>query len=264
MDASTTTPPSTQPQKEPTTSPKWRRRFVRDGETPQHALTWRHSKQRTALLCAWRNAVIGRFTESARLLRIAWTIEGLAVKKGYAFISDSTLSKRLGIHLTGIQRGLTELERDGVIVRASVFVNGEPERRIWLSSKIIGQIPATIAGTHTRCGDTQHTRYDSGTESNQYPKTPRRGRTTCTQDAARRDAERREQAARQRLEARAGEEAPPHSGAQPPPWNGKTIDQAGNPVHPPPDHPPQRLAFGPQFLDALETAKRLIAKGGAR
>jgi hypothetical protein len=84
---------------------------------------------------------------------------------------------------------------------------------------------------------------------------------TVTQTAARKAAELRDEAARQRS---ASEEAPgaaqASTGAQAPPWNGKTIDQDGNPVQLPPD-PPQRLAYGPQFRDALETAKRLARMG---
>ena len=179
---------------------KWKRRrcFVRDGELPEHALTWPSSKQRTAKICAWRTAVIGRYSESARPLRIAWTIEGLAVKKGYAYCSDSYLSKTLGIHTTGIQRGLTELERDGVIVRASVFTGAaEPERRIWLSSKITGGVPATTAGRGTRYGDSEPTRYDSGTESKQYTLTSTT-RPSSTQVAAKKAAELRQRSALKR------------------------------------------------------------------
>jgi hypothetical protein len=172
-------------------SQRWKGRFIRDGEIPEHAITWRGSKQRTARICAWRIPVIKRFHGSARLLSIAWTIEGLTVERGYAYCGDIFLSKQIGIHTTGIQRGLTELERDGVIVRASVFVNGKPMRRIWLSSRIIDQTPATVTGVDTRYGDTQDTRYGSGTESKQYTLTSI-SRPSATQIAAKKAAELRQ------------------------------------------------------------------------
>jgi hypothetical protein len=239
--------------------PRWKRRHFERG-TPEHALTWKTAHQRSKWMFSWQIAVMAKFNISHRVLRVAWLLYSLCLKEGYAYATDAYISQTLGIQLNHVQAALAELERAGAIVRASSFVEGKPQRRIWPSTKII---PPTAGGMDTPYGRTQDTPYGRGTDSIRKARTPKSVRIPSTQAAAKRDAELREQTARRRLEARAGEEAQRaatrEQGAQPP-WNGKTIDQEGNPVHPPPD-PPQRLAYGPQFLDALETARRLSQRG---
>jgi hypothetical protein len=58
-------------------SPKWKRQFIGEGQTPEHALTWRTRCEKNKLLRAWRNWTGKAFPESGRILRIAWTLEGL-------------------------------------------------------------------------------------------------------------------------------------------------------------------------------------------
>jgi hypothetical protein len=107
----------------------------------------------------WQCAVTTKFASSARAVRIAWLISLLCQKEGYAFAADSYISKTLSIPVNKVQQALTELERAGAIVRASSFVDGKPQRRIWPSTKIIpprrgvsippgttGLIPPTAGG----------------------------------------------------------------------------------------------------------------------
>jgi hypothetical protein len=131
---------------------KWRRHF--EAGTPNEALTWNTAPQRSRRMFAWRLAVMNRFDSSIRVVRVAWLLDSLCQKKGYAYATDSYVGKTLGMDLRSVQKALTELERAGAIARASLFVEGKPERRIWPSTKII---PATVDGIHTGHGDHVHT-----------------------------------------------------------------------------------------------------------
>ncbi|MGY3484002.1 hypothetical protein ACVW1C_001885 [Bradyrhizobium sp. USDA 4011] len=175
----------------------WRKRlFVERHQTPEGALTWRGSRQRTKKLCEWRAATIRNYTECSRLLRIAWTLEGLAIGRGYAFASDTVLAKMADVEVRNLQRALKTLEDDGVIIRASISVHTDKgwkaERRIWLSSKIIKSIPVTMTGTHTGHGDCKDTGYDDRTEAKEdtmHTRGARKSGLSYTQIAARKNAE---------------------------------------------------------------------------
>src|ERR1700741_5185 len=127
---------------------KWKRHF--EAGTPADALTWKTSKQRSRRMFAWRVAVMNKFDSNVRVVRVAWLLDALCWKEGYAYPTDSYIADTLGLDLRNVQRALLKLEEDGAIVRASVFVNGKPQRRIWPSAKII---PATVAGMDTGHGD---------------------------------------------------------------------------------------------------------------
>jgi hypothetical protein len=186
-----------------------RRQFIGEHQTPEHALTWRTAPQRSKKMFAWRCATMARFSTSARMLRVAWLLDCMSWKKGYAFATDSYISKELGIQLNNVQAALTELEQAGAIVRASVFLDGIPQRRIWPSTKII---PLTARGMNTPHGETQDPPHGKGTESVRKTHTQKTRRISTTQAAAKRDAERREEADHRR----ACEEA--------------TINRAGNTI----------------------------------
>jgi hypothetical protein len=175
-------------------SKKWRRRFERG--IPEHALTWKTAAQRSRRMYDWQIAVIKKFSTSHRVLRIAWLLHALCMKKGYAYATDSYIGQTLGIQLNNVQTALTELERAGAIVRASVFVGRKPQRRTWPSTKII---PPTARGMDTPYGKTQDTPYGEGTDSIRIAPS-RKSRISSTAEAARLDAERREQAAQRRGE----------------------------------------------------------------
>jgi hypothetical protein len=122
---------------EPKKRPRQRRRFIGPDETPEGAFTWRNGQERNKLLWIWRGAFCKLFPESARLIRIAWALEGMCRKKGYAWGGDDYLSQELGIRPNHLRAALAAMERAGTIIRAYIFESGktEPERRIWLSAK---------------------------------------------------------------------------------------------------------------------------------
>ncbi|KWV61128.1 hypothetical protein AS156_25770 [Bradyrhizobium macuxiense] len=175
----------------------WRkRRFVSSHETPEGALTWRSVTQRKKKLCDWRIATMQRYPECSRLLRIAWTLEGLAVGRGYAFASDPVLAKMAGVEVRNLQRALKQLEDDDVIIRASISIHSDKgwkaERRIWLSAKVIKSIPVTVTGTDTGHGDHKTTGYGDRTEAKEETQSPiidRKRGLSSTQLAAKRSAE---------------------------------------------------------------------------
>ena len=172
---------------------KWKRKF--EAGTPADALTWKTSKQRSKRMFAWRVAVMTQFGTSARLLKIAWLLDCLCWKEGYAYATDSYISKTLGLDLRNVQRALIKLEEAGAVIRASSFVDGKAQRRIWPSTKII---PATVAVMDTGHGGPRDTGHGSRTDSLEYTTTPRTGRISSTQQAAKREAELREKAAARR------------------------------------------------------------------
>ena len=107
-------------------------------------------------------AVSNKFATSVRLVRIAWLVGTLSLRDGYALATDAYISKTLGIALNKVQQAIMELEKDGTIVRASHFLHGKAQRRIWPSTKII---PPMAGGMDTP--------YDDQSD------TPRRGGTEC-------------------------------------------------------------------------------------
>jgi hypothetical protein len=161
---------------------KWKRKF--EAGTPADALTWKTSKQRSKRMFAWRVAVMNKFDSSVRVVRVAWLLDCLCWKEGFAYATDSYISKTLGTPLNKVQQALAELEKAGAIIRASSFVDGTPQRRIWPSTKII---PPTAGGIHTPRDDRGDTPHGGGTDSIEHKTTPRRGRITSTQQAARQE-----------------------------------------------------------------------------
>ena len=132
----------------PSERPKSKRRFIGPQDVPANAPTWGKAKHRALWLHAWRTEVMKKFAGTA--VKIAWCLEWkLSLTKGYAFISDGALSRQTGISIKKIQDGLLDLERGGAIVRASVFVRNEPQRRIWPSAEILGGVSPDLGGSPT-------------------------------------------------------------------------------------------------------------------
>jgi hypothetical protein len=175
---------------------KSKRRF--EAGIPEEALTWKNSKQRSTRMFEWQCAVSNEFATSVRLVRIAWLLGTLSLRDGYAFATDSYISEKLGIPLNKVQQALTELDRAGAIVRASHFVGGKAQRRIWPSTKII---PPTAGGIHTPRDDRSDTPHGGGTDSIEHPRKSKTVRISSTSDAAKRDAEMRERRAQGRRRA---------------------------------------------------------------
>jgi hypothetical protein len=140
-------------------------------------------------MLGWQIAVSTEFAGSVRIVRIAWLLSSLCQRDGYAFCTDSYISETLTIPLNKVQQALTELERAGAIVRASSFVDGKAQRRIWPSTKII---PPTAGGMDTPRDDRVDTPRRGGRDSIDKQRTPNSRRISSTADAARLDAERRE------------------------------------------------------------------------
>jgi hypothetical protein len=170
---------------------KWKRRFERG--TPDGALTWKTAAQRSKRMFAWKCAVLAKYKSRATILCVACLLESLCLKEGYAYATDTYISSTIGIHVNHVQTALTALERGGAIVRASVFVNGKPRRRIWPATQII---PTDMVGMDTHGYGTQDTHGYGGGDSLRYAPTPRTPRMTATQTAARKSAELRDEAAR--------------------------------------------------------------------
>src|SRR5437763_1438991 len=99
---------------------KWKRRFERG--TPKGAMTWKSAKQRSRLMFAWRCATMAKFNHSARVLRVAWLLDSLFQKEGYAYPTDQYIGQTVGMQINHVQATLTILEKGGAIIRASRFV----------------------------------------------------------------------------------------------------------------------------------------------
>jgi hypothetical protein len=104
---------------------------------PPGALTWRSAAERNRQLSLWRRAVLTRFGEQTRALRVAWVLESLFnVKRGYAFASNQYLADATGMATRDLQKGLLALEGEAiirVIHRSRTTTRVMWPRRIWLA-----------------------------------------------------------------------------------------------------------------------------------
>lgn len=174
---------------------RWKRRIIAESEAmPAGAMTWKSKRDKAKLLDTWRVQIGKTFSDSPRVLRVAWALEWLFTDDGYAYATDSFFAQKLDVPLKKIQAAMTELERSGGIVRASVYVRNRLQRRIWPSSKILQSIPPTVGGIHTPHDGSQHTPHGGGTEYLRKKPASQNFRISSVADAARRDAERREEA----------------------------------------------------------------------
>lgn len=122
------------------------RRFIKDGRAPESALAWRGNRARSKALRLWRASVSKAFSARPRCLRVAWSLEWLFGKDGYAFPTDGFLARELAMDVDHVQEALKDLERGEAIIRASVFIDEKPQRRIWPSAALI---PPDAGGIHT-------------------------------------------------------------------------------------------------------------------
>jgi len=137
--------PESQPQPEhPPERKKSSRKFVGTSIVPEGALTWGTSRDRATALYHWRKAVSRTFPEAARVVRVAWLLEWLFGKDGFAFANDSHIERELSLPIKKIQAALLDLERAGAIIRVSVFVRGKAQRRIWPARRIIETVFPTV------------------------------------------------------------------------------------------------------------------------
>jgi hypothetical protein len=187
-------------------APKRKHRRLFAPGTPKEALTWKSPKSRAARLYDWQCAVLASFRGNAHTLGIAWLLSTLCEKEGYAYATDSYLSRVTGVQINHVQAVLSKLEKAGAIVRGSVFQNGKAQRRIWPGTKII---PAKSGGTDTPRIWTRDTSRIRGTDSLRTHRDAKSVRKTEA-DHARAAAELTERNARERRRLRivAGTEIP--------------------------------------------------------
>ncbi|KJC47314.1 hypothetical protein UB31_18840 [Bradyrhizobium sp. LTSP849] len=164
-------------------------------------MRWSKASDRARKLDLWRTAVGRHFAGSARVLRVAWTLEWLFnLHRGYAFPTDARLAQKLGIPILKVQQALLDLERAGAIVRASVVqTDGRKQRRIWPSTELPSTIFPAVGNMDTPHDGVKHIPHRGETESLiERAAVPTR-RLSTTQQDAKRTAELREQAEARRL-----------------------------------------------------------------
>lgn len=104
-------------------------------EWPEGALSWRNDTEKGYRRKAWRIGIMRKYAEHARFLRVCWMLESLSSSRGYAFPTDKALGKQCGLPVNKVQAVLTELERNGAIVRVHVPNGASFQRRIFLGEK---------------------------------------------------------------------------------------------------------------------------------
>jgi hypothetical protein len=180
---------------------------LRDGQWPVGALRWFNTGQRGKLLYEWRKGIWRTFPRDARVLRIAWALEYLFVREGYAFVSNPRLASDTAIDLKKLERALKLMADKGVIIRGHVG----PQRRIFPAIHVIGA-PAVTGGTAPAVTAPQHPPSWEGhkLKKNAPP-------LTSTQNAARQYAQCREARTQPRAKKRASRgTVTPRNGALPP------------------------------------------------
>jgi len=177
-----------------------KRRFIRENETPEGALSWASPAKRALAMRQWRNAVGMRFNDAARVLRVAWTLEWLFGKDGFAYATDAFIERETHIPIKKIQAALLELEQAGAIIRASVYVQAKPQRRIWPSTKIAPDIFPTVGNINIPHDGSSIFPTVGGQKALRRENRSKSRLSTIASDA-RRDAERRERRALERAAA---------------------------------------------------------------
>ena len=80
-------------------------------DSPSDILTWTE-ENRTEVLSAWATAVRTKVAAPTAVL-VAWSLEGLVIERGYAFLTDATIARRIGL-----TRSTTNSVRSGKPCRA--------------------------------------------------------------------------------------------------------------------------------------------------
>lgn len=134
-------------------SPKRTRLYLVDGSAPPGHLPIPRGSQDRALR-DWRLALMRGFSKrNGRCLAVAWSLEWRMKKEGFAFCGNDSIAKETNLHVTAVERALTDLEDQGFIMRAYA---GIKRRRIYPA------IPAKCAGDDTRDASGSTTRDDLG------------------------------------------------------------------------------------------------------
>jgi hypothetical protein len=111
---------------------------------PDGALTWHTPAERNRRLSIWRRAVLTRYGEHTRALRVAWVLESLFnAKLGYAFPSNEYLADATGMAVSDVQKGLRALDGEAIIrvlKRSRTTTRAVWPKRMWSADDI-----ATVA-----------------------------------------------------------------------------------------------------------------------
>lgn len=174
------------------------RTFIAHTAVPAEALTWHDHRERSECLRRWRIGVSRRFAREARCLRVAWILEALFHRDGFAFPTDSYMAAELELPVNKIQSALTDLERSGSIIRASIMAGGRALRRIWPAKEITLTIPPKTGGMDTPQSGPRIPPVLGGQNKKEGNSTFSSRRMSSTANDAKRAAEISEQRARER------------------------------------------------------------------
>lgn len=127
--------------------------IIAANDAPPGTLSWSTAQERGKALSGWARAVSHALPSNAgRALKLAWRLERLVARSGYAFPTDAYLAKETGIPPARVTDGLADLEKIGAIIRAHVKTGpGQTERRIWLCAEVLKAPPRSPSpgDTHT-------------------------------------------------------------------------------------------------------------------
>jgi hypothetical protein len=182
--------------------PKHRKSFIREGTIPAGSLTWKGRRHFKSRMIEWRQAIWAEFPTEARVLKVAWCLEGLFEGRGYAFASNPYLAAQTAIPINKVEQALKALSDAGAIVRAHVFTKRGLQRRLFPAAKILLVLPpktggAAISDLPPKTGGdavnvpTPQDGTNSPPAAGGQKKKELRGQFSSTQTAALRDAERR-------------------------------------------------------------------------
>jgi hypothetical protein len=96
---------------------------------PLHALFWRSNKEKAHKLHAWGLGIRYGCPEHNRAQKVAWVLEHLFGKYGYAFCSDAYLGVQSSVPTKYVANALATLESMGGILRFHVKELPEEMRR---------------------------------------------------------------------------------------------------------------------------------------
>ena len=140
-----------------------RKLIISDGEVPEGALSLRELRD-PPLRDAWRVATSHHFVRYSRCIALAWRLDQLVNRDGYAFATDAYLARKTNLLRTKVSEALGQMEIGGAIIRAHVDVGQQwMQRRIFLAREIISTMMVDTPSRYTpRDGDTEHNLYSGG------------------------------------------------------------------------------------------------------
>jgi hypothetical protein len=114
---------------------------------PPGALTWESPAERKRKLAAWQRAVMARFGEQGRTMRVCWVLSSLFVKHGFCFATNGVLADMTLIAENKIQQTLKDLEDGRAITRGWItHANGRKQRVIYPARALTGTPNLGVGG----------------------------------------------------------------------------------------------------------------------